>query len=365
MNKLKGLIVVVGLSAFALAAVACSNNGKAATTDTVVPQTQASSAGTNAASAPVPAVAPSAPAPAVSSLPLAPGLTAGAPALAVEEPGPASASPNTPVQNLPAPAPITEAPIYPRGALAPPAVAAVSVAGAPSYSGAPLAQAANSSAGIWVSGQGKMTLEPDLALLNLGVEATAETVAEARGEASEAMDAIVAALRGHNVADKDIQTRFFNISPQYEWMEVIDNGMLSSKQVLVGYRVSNSASVKIRDMDSVGVIIDDTAGAGGDATRINGISFTVEDTSGLMVELREEAVADALAKADQFARLTGVGLGSLVYISESNGSQPQIRAFEDAAVRSMALSVAAPAPTSVSGGELEISMFVQAVFAIQ
>ena len=59
------------------------------------------------------------------------------------------------------------------------------------------------------------------------------------------------------------------------------------------------------------------------------------------------------------------GLGSLVYISESNGSQPQIRAFEDAAVRSMALSVAAPAPTSVSGGELEISMFVQAVFAIQ
>ena len=210
-----------------------------------------------------------------------------------------------------------------------------------------------------------MTLEPDLALLNLGVEATAETVAEAPGEASEAMDAIVAALRGHNVADKDIQTRFFNISPQYEWMEVIDNGMLSSKQVLVGYRVSNSASVKIRDMDSVGVIIDDTAGAGGDATRINGISFTVEDTSGLMVELREEAVADALAKADQFARLTGVGLGSLVYISESNGSQPQIRAFEDAAVRSMALSAAAPAPTSVSGGELEISMFVQAVFAIQ
>jgi len=77
-NKLKGLIVVVGLSAFALAAVACSNNGEADTTDTVVPQTQASPAGTNAAPAPVPAVAPSAPAPAtITEAPVYPKRRAG------------------------------------------------------------------------------------------------------------------------------------------------------------------------------------------------------------------------------------------------------------------------------------------------
>ncbi|MDP6421520.1 MAG: DUF541 domain-containing protein [SAR202 cluster bacterium] len=361
MNKVKGLIVAVGLSAFALAAVACSNNGEAATGDTTAPPAQTSPAVGTSPTAPAPAVQP---APVVNSLPpaTAAGPAIGAPAVAVQEPGPVSAPPNTPVQSLPATAP--EASVYPKGAPAPPAVAAVSVAGAPSYSGAPLADSANSSAGIWVSGEGKMALEPDLALLNLGVEATAKTVAEAREEAANAMDAIVAALRGHSVADRDIQTRFFNISPQYEWMEVIDNGIRSSKQVLVGYRVSNSASVKIRDMDAVGPIIDDVAAAGGDATRINGINFTVEDTSALMVQLREDAVADALAKADQFARLTGVGLGRLMYISESNGSQPQIRAFEDAEFRSMSMAAAAPS-TSVSGGELEISMFVQAVFAIQ
>ncbi len=123
MNKVKGLIIAVGLSAFALAAVACSNNGEAATAETT--------------------------APAVNSLPPATGPAIGAPAVAVQEPGPASAPPTTPVQSLPAAAP--EASVYPKGAPAPPAVAAVSVAGAPSYSGAPLADVANSSAGIWVS----------------------------------------------------------------------------------------------------------------------------------------------------------------------------------------------------------------------
>ena len=228
---------------------------------------------------------------------------------------------------------------------------------------APLLQTASGQAGIWVSGQGKITLEPDLAVLNLGVETSDKTVAAAREQAATAMDSIVASLTANGVEGKDIQTRFFNISPQYEWTEVIQNGVRTSKQVLVGYRVSNSAAVKIRDLSAVGTIIDDVAGAGGDATRINGISFTVEDTAPLMVDLREKAVADALAKADQFARLTGVSLGRLVFISESGGGRPQARGFEEfAAVRSLA---AAAPDTSISGGELEISLTVQAVFAIQ
>ena len=84
-------------------------------------------------------------------------------------------------------------------------------------SGLALSQAGSGPVGISVTGKGTITLEPDLALLNVGVEATARSVSEARGEASRAMDAIVSALRGHSVEDKDIQTRFFNISPRYEY----------------------------------------------------------------------------------------------------------------------------------------------------
>ena len=101
------------------------------------------------------------------------------------------------------------------------------------------------------------------------------------------MDAIVAALKAQGVEDRDIQTRFFNISPRYEYQEVLEEGFRRGKQVLVGYVVNNSASVKIRDLDSVGRVIDEVADAGGDVTRINGISFTVDDTKPFMVTLRE------------------------------------------------------------------------------
>ncbi len=223
-------------------------------------------------------------------------------------------------------------------------------------------QVSGSQVGIWVTGEGSITLQPDLALLNIGVETMAATVASARDEAATVMDAIVATLRGHDIEDKDIQTRYFNISPQYQYEEIAKDGIRSSRQVLVGYRVSNSAAIKIRDLDAVGGVIDDVATAGGDATRINGISFTVEDTKPLMVQLRERAVMDALAKAEQFAGLTNVSLGRLVYISESGGAGPMVTDF---AAESFVMRAAAAPVTSISGGELEISMMVQAAFAIQ
>ena len=214
--------------------------------------------------------------------------------------------------------------------------------------------------GIRVSGEGSITMAPDLAMLNIGVEATAPTVSEARQEAAMAMNAIVDALHSRDIEDKDIRTRFFNISPRYDFQEVLEGGIRSRKQVLVGYMVSNSASIKIRDLDAVGAIVDDVAEAGGNATRINGISFTVEDPSPFMVSLREEAVMDALARAQQFADLTGVTLGRLVLISESGRGAPVIGPVMERAM----FAQAAPAPTQISGGELELRMTVQAVFDI-
>ena len=224
-----------------------------------------------------------------------------------------------------------------------------------------VAQVGGTGAGIHVSGEGSITMAPDLAMLNIGVEATAATVSDARQQAATAMNAIVDALHDNGVEDKDIQTRFFNISPRYDFQEVLrEGGLKSRKQVLVGYMISNSASIKIRDLDAVGTVVDDVAEAGGDATRINGISFTVEDPSPFMVQLREEAVEDALAKASQFADLTGVSLGRLVLISEIGRGAPVINTFGDRAMFAQAES----APTQISGGELELRMSVQAVFDI-
>ena len=235
---------------------------------------------------------------------------------------------------------------------------------APGVAGAPYVQAVTSQAGISVTGEGMISLEPDLALLNIGVEALGDTVTEARGQAAQAMDAVLVALKDRGIEDKDIQTRSFNIWPRYEWMEVIEDDKRSGNQVLVGYTVSNSASVKIRDLDEVGDIIDEVATAGGDLIRINGINFTVEDSKPFMTQLREAAVNDALAKAQHFAALTGVSLGRLVFIAEFGGGSPVVKEFADAG--GFAVPAAVPMPgTSISGGELDLRLSVQAVFDIQ
>ena len=219
-----------------------------------------------------------------------------------------------------------------------------------------------SPSGIWVTGQSSISLEPDLAILDIGVESLETTVAEARVEAAQAMDAMLAVLTKWGVEEKDIQTRSLTIRPQYDYIEVVKEGVRTSEQVLTGYRVRNTASVKLRNLDDVGPIIDEVADAGGDSTRIDGIRFTVEETEPFEDQLRREAVADAQAKAQRFAELTGVSLGDLVFITEIGGGVPVVGGFaEEARVMAMA---AQPA-TSVSGGELELQMAVQAVFSIR
>ena len=206
-----------------------------------------------------------------------------------------------------------------------------------------------SQSGISVSGEGSIDLVPDLALLNVGVEAMAESVSQAREEAAQAMDAVIAAVKAQGLEDRDIQTRAFNIRPQYEYQD--------NRSILVGYTVNSSATVKIRDINNVGPIIDDVADAGGDATRIDGIRFTVEDPKPHMADLREAAFQDAMSKAEQLATLAGVELGPLAFVTESSG----VPVSRDAA---FAVMEAAAPSTSISGGELRLSMHVQAVFDI-
>ncbi len=246
-----------------------------------------------------------------------------------------------------------------------PADEIVAVAIEPSVSALPgpsMLQVTGGQAGIQVIGEGVVSLEPDLALLNIGVETTGDTVAEARQKAAEAMEAVVESVKAHGLEDRDIQTRSFNIWPRYDYQEVFEEGRYVGKEMLIGYQVSNSVSLKIRDLDAVGIVIDDASTAGGAATRIHGISFTVEDPKPFTDSLREEAVKDAMAKAQHFAGLTGVQVGRLVYIAEVGGGVPR---FQDGAGQFFAeAAFAARAPTPIGGGELEIRLMVQVVFNI-
>ncbi|MFC2007550.1 SIMPL domain-containing protein [Chloroflexota bacterium] len=209
--------------------------------------------------------------------------------------------------------------------------------------------------GIWVRGEGKVSVVPDVAILSLGVESQAATVIEAQSQAAIAMDAVVRELDGHGVDQKDIQTQRFSIYPVRRWAPE------KEEDILTGYRVNNTVTAKIRQVDDAGVIIDAVTRAGGDNIRINSISFTVDDPSVANEQAREMAMADAEAKAKQLATLSGVKLGSPTYINESGGYTPAPRIIMEAAP----ISAPAPPPTSISPGETEISLSVQVVYSIK
>ena len=135
----------------------------------------------------------------------------------------------------------------------------------------------------------------------------------------------------------------------------------SHNQVLDGYEVSNRLTVKVRDLESVGKIIDSVIDAAGDIVRINGINFSIEDSKVLEDEARAAAVADLKAKAARLAELAGVELGPLIYLSETGGPAPFSRfdeRFQDFAYASQAQS------TSIRPGELEAVVTVAGVFEI-
>jgi uncharacterized protein YggE len=207
--------------------------------------------------------------------------------------------------------------------------------------------------GIWVNGTGKVTAVPDVAILSVGVNAQAASVADAQSQAQGGMDKLMTALKDSGVAAKDIQTSAFSIQQITKW----DNNKQES--IITGYMVTNMVTVKIRDVNNAGTVIDAVTNAGGDLTRINSISFTIDDPSALQAQARQEAVADAAARAKQLADAAGVKLGKPIYITESSNVPSPI--YRDV---TMAAEGSTPTTTPVSPGELDVTANVQINYQI-
>ena len=162
------------------------------------------------------------------------------------------------------------------------------------------------------------------------------------------MSAVMSVLSTNGIADKDIRTTSFSIQPVWNYTE--------NERVLEGYQVNNIVTVTVRNVNMAGIIIDAVTVAGGDLTRVENISFTVENPKPYNDQTRELAIKDAIAKAQQIAGLAGVSLGKIIYISESGGSVPVPVAYYNEAAMS---------GTPISSGQLEISVSVQIVYTIQ
>jgi hypothetical protein len=208
--------------------------------------------------------------------------------------------------------------------------------------------------GVNATGTGEAVGKPDVMVLTVGVSAQRASVGEAREAAAAAQKGVIDALKKNGVAEKDIQTVQFNVSPQYDF------NSLRGGQKIIGYIVSNVVRAKVRDLDKAGAAIDAATDAGGNDAVVQGVSFGIDDPTELQKQAREQAVKKAKEQAEQLADNAGAKLGKLLSISESGGYSPVQR---DLAVPSAA-GADTFTETPVQGGELTVTVTVSVLYAV-
>lgn len=206
--------------------------------------------------------------------------------------------------------------------------------------------AAASSARITVTGTGTVTGTPNQLVLNMGVQVNGPSVSSALGRADDAVVAVTTALRAQGVAAADIQTSGLSIWPSYP----------SGSQVPNGYSVSESLTATLNNLSAAGTQINTAVRAGGNATTVSGVSLNLTDDSSLLAAARARAVADAKAKAAQYAKALGEPLGPVVSITDQASAQP----VQQYGMASAAASKSVP----VSPGTQQLSVSITAVFAV-
>src|SRR3989338_1403520 len=175
---------------------------------------------------------------------------------------------------------------------------------------------------ITVSGYGEAFGAADIATFSFSVVAEKSTVAAAQGEATNKINAITKYLKDAGVAEKDIQTTDYSVNPQYDYVSQACSGGYcpGGRQVLRGYQVRQSTTVKVRDTAKAGDLLTGAGGKG--ATDVSGLNFTFDDPNKLQNDARGKAIADAKAKADALAKQLGVTLVRVVSFNENGGGYP-------------------------------------------
>lgn len=218
------------------------------------------------------------------------------------------------------------------------------------------AQETQPSPRIVVSGEGSSSIAPDMAILTLTVLREGKTAREALDANSAAMMEVLAAMKDEGVAERDLQTASFAIEPQYYYPPRKDTGEGEQPRI-TGYVVRNTLTVRLRDLDNLGAVLDKAVTLG--VNQGGDIAFTNDDPSAAVASARTAAMKDAIAKAKTLSEAAGVGLGKVLEISElSNPQYPQPMAK----VRSAMMESADAVP--VAAGENSYSVTVNVTFAL-
>jgi len=215
---------------------------------------------------------------------------------------------------------------------------------------------------ITVSGTGEVYAKPDLALINFSVISEAETVDKAILDNTEKMNAAIDFVKSMEVEEKDLKTINFNIYPRYEYrkVEVETYPYPPGKRVLVGYQVSQSLQVKIRELENIGKILEGVTNVG--INQVGSLSFTIDEQDELKEQARGKAIENAKAKAEILASQLGIDLVKIISFSET-GYVPRYYDYGIAESSSMSKASSGSVP-QIETGESKIEVNISIIYEI-
>ncbi|GAA1479944.1 SIMPL domain-containing protein [Gordonia sinesedis] len=204
---------------------------------------------------------------------------------------------------------------------------------------------------VTVVGNGKVTGVPDTLRATVGVESSGPDVSTALNTANGKVKTITDAVVKAGVERKDVQTQQVSLTPRY------NTPAPGGTSVISGYQATNTLQLTMRDMAKASEVLAAAANAGGDDTRVSGVSFAVDDDSKLLEQARKAAFDDARTRAEQYASLAGDSLGKVVTIKETTGGE-QPPAPADARNETLA------SPVPIEPGEQTVTFTVTVTYGL-
>lgn len=207
-----------------------------------------------------------------------------------------------------------------------------------------------------VSAEETVYAPADIASLEVGVRSGIKsTPQKAANESNNKTNDIIEELANLGVEEKDIKTSNYRLSPEYNWTE-------SRGQQLVGYEVTQSLTIKIRDLEKISSVISQTTEKG--ANQVGNISFTIDDDESLKSEARAAAITKAQNKAKEIAAQSGLKLGRLLNVEEGYSSQIITPSYNKMMMDSAAGLESVSAP-NIQTGENEVSVSVILTYKVK
>ena len=209
---------------------------------------------------------------------------------------------------------------------------------------------------LTITAEGKSVRTPDLAVFTAGVVSEGKTAGEALTANAAAMTRVIATLKKAGIADKDIQTSQINLNPVYGQPVIGPSGQMVQEPRIVGYQASNTVTIRSRDIKGFGKVLDALVASG--SNQINGPAFQMSDPRAAMDEARGDAMKQARARAELYAKASGLRVVRIVSISEGGGYSPPQPVY------AMAKSADASSATPIAAGEVEAQVSVTVQFEL-